>query len=446
MAISSKRKHPNLLLITSHDLGNHLGCYGVNTVHSPNIDSLAAEGVRFSNSFCPAPQCSPSRASIHTGRYPQSNGVLGLAQHPFDWALNQGETTLAQYLGAAGWETHLVGFQHATKTTDALGFQNFYPNSEVPPADAACQIIEKCKDNDTSFYIHLNFARVHRSFDAAMDGTPPAKPDKSKGVYVPPYLPQTWEMEDDFADFQGTIRELDKAVGKVLEALRNSGMDDDTLVIFVADHGIAFPRAKCTLFDPGLRTALVMRWPAGGLVRKVEDALISHVDLVPTILDLFGLPIPSPIEGVSLVPYLSGRDREAPRKEIFAQKTFHVYYDPMRAVRTDDYKLILRFETVPQIELPDDVLLPEATRKSLDLWRGSIREANHIELYDLRADPLEQNNLADKPEYANIQQDLLQKLISWMISVNDPILVGPVRSPSYKDVMNRVQQVLESLH
>jgi N-sulfoglucosamine sulfohydrolase len=430
---------PNILFFTCHDLGRHLSCYGHATLQTPALDSLARSGIRFDNIFCTAPQCSPSRASLHTGRYPHATGVLGLAHPPFGWRLAPTEKHLAHLLGDAGYSTTLVGMQHLIEhgRAEELGYEWVMP---VAPAGeeavAAGECLRELTHNDHPFYLEVGFEEPHRPYDFGG-----ARPDSSLGVEVPPYLPNTPEARLDFAAFQGAVRAMDAAVGSVLATLGELNLTHSTWVVFTSDHGIAMPRAKGTLYDPGIEIALLMRCPEGGLVGGVSiPELLSNVDVVPTMLDGLGLPIPTNIQGCSFWPLLSGGSYGdyAPRTEIFAEKTFHTYYEPMRCIRTATHKYIVNFEVSTAVDVPADVrespiypqLIPEF---------GRVRD--HNELYDLLADPWEQINVAGQASHAKIEADLRMRLLLWMQQTHDPLLQGPVASPYYYESLRRLGEL-----
>ena len=416
----------NVVMIDCHDLGRHLGCYGQATVSSHNLDGLAQRGVQFTHSYCTAPQCSPSRASLYTGRYAHATGMLGLAHDPFNWSLHDDEVYLPRYLQQSGYETALIGCQHVAHNTEAdtrrLGFDL------VQLTRDSGEIVERVQHfltqpRERHFYLNIGFNDVHRGADGLFRSS---RPDDSIGVAVPPYLPATAEARGELAEFQGIIRRLDDAVGAILHALEAKGHLTDTWVIFATDHGIAMPRAKCTMYDPGIETAFLMLAEPFGLGggRRVDD-LISHVDLVPTLLEALGIPIPARLHGRSYWGLLAGKSGYIPRNTVFAEKTFHTAYEPQRAIRTRDYKLILNLE-VDIINVPADIQHSPVYPQML---HALTVERPPVELYDLRADPLETDNLTDRDEYADIRRDLLDQLLIWMQTTDDPILNGPIPSP-----------------
>lgn len=429
MGAAHDQSRPNIVFITCHDLGRHLGCYGHETVQSPALDRLSAQGVTFEQAFCMAPQCSPSRSALHTGRYPHANGVLGLAHPPFNWWLKREEQHMAQILAAAGYHTTLIGIQHVAQTAARLGFQRSEPVSGAREVGTlAARYWEEMLAQDAPIYLEVGFFEPHRPYDEYG-----VTPDESRGVEVLPYVPDVPEARTDFAALQGAIRMLDEGAAILLDAIDASGAADNTWLIFVADHGLAMPRAKGMLYDPGLEIALMMRWPARGLDggRRV-DALISNVDMTPTMLEALGIGIPSRLHGRSFWPLLTGGDYR-PNAQVYAEKTYHTIYDPMRCVRTRTHKLIANFDTAPRIDVPEDV-------KEGALYPVMIPATNGvrptIELYDLQADPVEQHNLAGHSSVRDVEAALKRNLWAWMEATDDPLLEHAFRSPQYRAAMD----------
>jgi N-sulfoglucosamine sulfohydrolase len=374
---------------------------------------------------------------LHTGFYPHSAGVLGLAHAPFGWRLDPSIPHTAQILGAAGYSTTLVGMQHLIDRGSAheLGYSTVLPVAPAyEEADAATALLRELAHGDRPLYLEVGFEEPHRPYDFGG-----AQPDSSHGVAVPGYLPDAPESRQDMAAFQGAIRQMDAGVGRILSALDELGLAETTCVIFATDHGAAMPRAKCTLYDPGIEVALLWRWPSAGLSNgRVVSELVSNVDVTPTLLDALGLPVASAIQGRSVWPQLSSSSRGAsagPRTEIFAEKTFHTYYEPMRAIRTDRYKLIVNFEISTRVDVPTDIRQSPIYPLMLSQF-DDVRPP--VELYDLAEDRWEQHNLAGSIELASIEADLGRRLGDWMRATADPLLNGPVASPYYEDALARL--------
>jgi len=399
----------DVVVLTTHDIGRHLHCYGAGSVSSPNLDALAANGVRFSHAFCTAPQCSPSRSSLATGLYPHNNGVMGLAHHGFDWELQVPHA--AAVFAAAGFEAHLFGGQHVTLHPESLGFTAMHGE---PAEEEIAELLRR----DSRLYLEINYSETHRPY-------PPA-PANSR-VDVPAFLPDTPEARSELAAVGAAIAGMDAAAGRVLTALEKAGRADDAIVVFTTDHGLAMPRAKCTLYDPGLEVALMMRWPAGVGLTGVREELVSNIDVLPTLFEAAGIAIPPSVQGRSLL------ETDPQREAIFAEKTFHSYYDPMRCIRTRRHKFIRNFETAFLVEVPGDIQAGPIFRA--DPTRYSTDRPSPVELYDLEADPLEQRNLAGTKEVAEIEEHLSGELWRWMRETADPLLNGPVPSPRYRLAM-----------
>lgn len=429
---------PNILLITTHDLGRHLPTYGRETVVAPAIDRLAGEGITFEQSFCTAPQCSPSRAALHTGRHAHTVGMLGLGHEPFNWRLHSNELHFAHRMSALGYETTLFGIQHLTEgpfqleDPAELGYERAFP--ALPAGEmgqqAAAFLAERA-NRDRPFYLEVGFFEPHRPYDWGG-----AQPDTSQGVAVPPYIPDSPEAQRDFAALQGIIRAMDTGVETILRALEEHRLVDNTWVIFTTDHGVAMPRAKCTLYDPGIETALVMRWPGGGLTggRRIGH-MISHVDMVPTLLEGLGEPVPGNLHGRSYWPLLQEESYQ-PRDAIFAEKTYHTMYEPMRAIRTATHKLIVNFAEDVAINVPADIQLSPIYPTMLD---QITPQRPHVELYDLGRDPHETDNIAGQPDVAEVEAELKRRLLSWMEDTADPLLSGVPVSPHHQVALRHLR-------
>ena len=415
---------PNILLVITHDTGQHLHCYGHASVRTPNLDRLAAEGVRFDHYYCTAPQCSPSRGSIITGRFPHVNGLMGLVNR--GWNLPNSEATIPLLLREAGYETRLFGFQHEKRDARDLGccYNWISRRGERPTvANIGPQVEAFLRERgsapaDAPFFAMVGFSETHRPFD----GYGAAEP---ASVALPAYLPDDPDVRRDLAQFEGCVAAMDAGVGGILTALAESGLAEETLVIYTTDHGIAFPRAKCNLYDAGIETALLMRWPGGFAGGRVELALLSNVDLLPTLLEVAGAPPPANLDGRTFLGLLTGGEYQ-PRAEIFAEKTWHDKYDPMRAVRTERFKYIRSYDPHRLVDLPLDIQNSISGAAVRDLWPDARPPEM---LFDLDADPLERRNLADDPAFAAVRADLAARMDAWQARTRDPILDGPVPPP-----------------
>jgi N-sulfoglucosamine sulfohydrolase len=431
------KTRPNILMITAHDLGRHLGCYGVKEVQSPNIDRLAAQGVRFAHMFSTSGVCSPARGSLHTGRYPQSNGLMGLTHAPWWWRLNPGEKHAAAILRQAGYETYLCGLQHVFEDGQAGEFG--YRHVLTSQTDAentvklTAQFLAQRQAKEKPFFLKVGFVEVHRqggSFEHR-------RYDSSTPVFVPKYLADTPVMREDLGRFQEEIRYFDTCVGRILEALQAGPCANNTLVVFTADHGIPYAGAKWSVRDAGIEVPLVMYLPGSCLSGgRVCEELISNVDVLPTLLDLIGAPKPSNLQGASFAPFLEGETKEKPRREIYAQFTPAMFRDnESRCIRTERYKLIRYFEAGRCMKFPIDVD-PVRFAQHTERAAGTGQPRPFAQLFDIVADPHELNDIGGNPENAPIVKELSRKLRIWMETVGDPLLKGALQTPYYRQSMD----------
>jgi len=430
----SPQRRPNVLIYVSHDSGRHIGPYGVATVHTPHAERLAREGAVFESAFCTAPQCSPSRASLFTGRYPHATGVLGLTQPPFLWDLHPDEVHAAAHFAALGYETLLIGIAHETHSIPRLGYQ--FVSSEQRAAHVAAELAQWLSERGDSalpFFAAVGVFETHRPFDRYG-----AEPDQSLGLTIPPFLRDTPGTRTDCAALQGMFRAWDEGLGNLLQVLDDRGLSDDTLMVVTADHGLALPRAKCTLYDPGLEIMLMLRWPDRLRAGQRFRELVSNVDVLPTLLEAAGGQVPDRLQGRSFWPLLQG-ERWTPGDAVFAEKTYHSFYDPMRCARTRRYKYIRNFEAGPGVEVPGDVILGPSYRDNIQA-RLTPRHHPPEELYDLKADPHECENMIDAPAVADVRAELRAALSRWMQETGDPLLQGPISSPTYRAAIEGLRQ------
>jgi arylsulfatase A-like enzyme len=357
-------------------------------------------------------------------------------------------------LGAAGYATILIGVHHESRSAERCGFAEVMPPGQGAEAsERALAKIAELVEQGRPFYLQLGYHEPHRvQGPLADEGESEGgaqymgfigdyiAPDDARGVTVPPYLRDDPEARQELAELQGAVHYLDDAIGRLLDGLRRLGLDEQLLVIFTTDHGLALPRAKCSLYDPGLETALLLRWPARGLSGgRTITPLVSNIDLFPTLLELLGIPVSDAghghghIQGRSLRPLLDGETTKH-RDCIFAEMTYHDYYHPQRGIRTEQYKLIVNFSTAPSFMDPSQSwhrrtrpVVPEIP---------AIAYTPLVELYDLAADPLEWHNLAGDLAYATTRRELLGRLDEWMRTTNDPLLGGAVTSPRHHQAVD----------
>jgi arylsulfatase A-like enzyme len=345
--------------------------------------------------------------------------MMGLAHR--GWSLRDYSHHIVHTLRTAGYKSVLVGEQHISKDPAAIGYDEVFkiPTSHVESvAPHAMEVLHR--DHDRPLFMSVGFFETHREF---------LGPGSLRDVHyslVPPNLPDTPEIRADMAGFKASARSLDHGVGLVLNAMDEAGLSDDTLVIFTTDHGMPFPGAKATLYDRGLGVDLILRGPFPFHGGRVIDALVSHIDIFPTVCEFLGLRRPGFLQGVSLLPLLHG-DVLTARAEIFAGSTWHAAYEPQRAIRTERYKYIRRWgdRRTPVLPNTDD-----GPTKDFLLHHGwGEREIPSEQLYDLLFDPNEANNLFGEPSLGGVLDDLRARLEAWMRETSDPLLAGSVDPP-----------------
>jgi N-sulfoglucosamine sulfohydrolase len=409
---------PNILYLHSHDTGRYVQPYG-EPVPMPNVQALADQGVLFREAFCAAPTCSASRACLLTGQYGQSNGMLGLAHR--GWSLRDYRHHIVHVLRTVGYTSTLIGEQHISKEPEAIGYDEVMkvPTTRVEMvAPLAMEVLRRKRDRP--LFVSVGFFETHREF---------LGPGSLRDVHYskpPNNLPDCPEVRADVAAFKASARSLDHGVGMVLNQLDASGLSDDTLIIFTTDHGMPFPGAKATLYDRGLGVMLILRGPEPFNGGRVIDALVSHIDIYPTVCEYLEIPRPPFLQGVSLLPLLHGHTTSV-REEIFAGSTWHAAYEPQRAIRTTRHKYIRRWgdRRTPVLPNTDD-----GPSKDLLLANGwAEREIPKEQLYDLVFDPNEANNLIDVPAQAALAAELRARLQTWMRDTEDPLLAGHVDPP-----------------
>jgi arylsulfatase A-like enzyme len=349
------------------------------------------------------------------------------------WTLPPSNKTLPMYLRENGYTTHLLGLQHESRDVTTLGYDSFSKRMKDYKYDTKrmekeyLKFLRDHKNDEKPFFLNIGTIETHRPFIIWSEKVDP------KTVKMLPFLPDDEKIREDLSLFYGIIKPVDRVIGRIIEVLEETGLKEKTLFIYTTDHGSPFPRAKCTLYDPGVKTLLVMNWPDSPLFNdgKVFDQMISNIDLLPTLLDTIGAIIPDFIEGKSFLPIL--RDKTLPfRKEIFTEKTFHEIYDPIRSVRTKKYKYIHNFEKYEYLyQMPLDI---ERGLSGQVLKEKIKHERFEEELYDLEKDPNEANNLINNPAYEKIQFELRQKLLDWMKETNDPLLKGKIKDERLKSI------------
>jgi arylsulfatase A-like enzyme len=420
---------PNIVYLHSHDSGQYCQPYG-HDIPTPNLQRLADEGVLFRQAFSQAPTCSPSRAALLTGQAAHNAGMLGLAHR--GWSLHDYRQVMIHTLHAAGYRSILAGVQHIARDPAMIGYDLILPFPAPQPNDprhmtelarnvAARAVNFLAGRPSQPLFLYLVFRETHRPSSVNRSDTEPVNVDP------PTPIPDAPETRRDMADYIASARDMDAGVGLVLDALDEYGLADDTIVISTTDHGIAFPDMKCSLRDDGWRVSMIIRGP-GFPVGMTCDAMISQIDLFPTLCDLLGLDRPDWLQGRSFLPVVAGEAAEI-NEEVFAEVSFHAAYEPKRAVRTKRWKYIRRFDdrTTPVLPNCDDG--PSKSYWLANGWR-SVPIAEPEALYDLVFDPAERNNLAREPAHRATMKDKRNRLERWMKRTDDPLLKSPIPLPA----------------
>jgi arylsulfatase A-like enzyme len=409
---------PNILYLHSHDTGRYVQPYG-HQVPTPNIQRLADQGMLFREAFCAAPTCSGSRACLLTGQWAHSNGMTGLAHR--GWTLADYSHHLLHTLREAGYWSGLIGEQHLSADPELLGYDHVADIDTTHVETVAPAAVSLLRERPPQpFFLSVGFFETHREYF-------PATSIRDSLYSLPPgNLPDTPETRQDMASYKASARSLDQGVGAVLNALDEQDITDETLVILTTDHGLAFPGAKATLTDRGIGVLLIMRGPGGFHGGRVSEALVSQIDLYPTICELVGLDCPDFVQGRSILPVMRKEVAEV-NDAIFAELTYHAAYEPQRAIRTKRWKYIRRFG---DRELPVLANIDDGPTKDLFIAEGwSERPLPREALHDLLFDPVESHNLVGEPAHAGVLAEMQGRLEAWMRDTDDPLLAGDVDPP-----------------
>lgn len=403
---------PNILVFVADDAGwSDFGAYGNTAIRTPNIDRLALSGLLVRHAFLTTAQCSPSRISMLTGKYPHATGAEDLHM-----PLPEGERIVPGYLQEKGYFTGHMQKTHYGPEADAQ-FQWYDPNlSEAFPGflDAA---------GERPFFLWVGFTDPHRPYD-----TDTASSHDPAAVEVPPYLADTPETRQDLARYYDEIARMDGQIGRFLEELERRGLRDNTLVIFLSDNGAPFPRAKGTAYDAGIRTPLIFSWPEEIAPGTTYDGLVSVIDLAPTLLEVADIPTPAAMQGESLRGMLAD-PTVAGREYVFSERNWHDCDEHIRSLRTERYKLIRNAYIELPHGTPADIGGSPSFRSLLRLKAaGALTPAQQrlfeaprprIELYDLQEDPYELHNIAADEDHWQLARDLAAVMDAWIHDTDD---------------------------
>jgi len=421
-ADASPRSHPpNIVLIVGEDMGPELRCYGDANAITPNIDRLAAQGMRFTRCFTHAPVCAPSRSGLITGRYPTSIGT-----HHMRSTLLKPPPLFTDYLKKAGYTI-------AWPTKSPYGKTDF--NFAVPPK-AFDRVTDWTKEIPKQpFFGFYNITTSHESkirapateFARLTARLKPSERRDPAKMKLPAYYPDTPEVRRDLANYYELVTAVDYQVGVVLDALEKAGIVDNTIVFLTGDHGRGLPRSKRWVYNQGIHVPLIVRWPGRIQPKTVRDDLVCFLDFAPTILALAGVEVPKEMQGqIFLGP------KQAPeRKYIFAARDrMDETYDRIRTVRDKHCQYIRNFE--PDLPYAQRIAYGELM-PTMQVWRklhaegklNSVQDAFFAatkpreELYDVDTDPDEVHNLAADPKYRDKLTKMRAALDHWLKETND---------------------------
>ncbi|MDN5727532.1 MAG: sulfatase [Propionibacteriales bacterium] len=407
---------PNIVLFHTHDTGRWIQPYGA-PVRSPRLQEFAERGVLFRNAHSAAPTCSPSRAAMLTGQWPHRTGMLGLAH--LGHTLTQPDRHLAALLGRHGYTTALVGMQHETDTEDpdrarTLGYGEDLGARDSHAASVREPAVEFLRrDHDQPFLLNVGLVETHLLYENEWTFFHPGADDR--WTAPPPGVPSTPETRREMASYQASLLVVDQLLGDLLDTLDETGLADNTLVIVTTDHGLPLPGMKCHLTAAGTGVMLIMAGP-GIPAGKPRDALVSQVDLLPTLCELIGIDAPEGSDGTSFVPTLV--DGTPVRSETFAEVNEHVEPEPQRMVRTERWSYVRRFTDGQQRLANTD---QSAARSVWEAAGGAERAVPPELLFDLLTDPLELVDVATDPAHRSPLNEMRGRLDQWLVDTDDPL-------------------------
>lgn len=443
---AAKADAPNLLIITTDDMScDSVGAYGCKLKDTtPNMDRLAARSMRFEHAHVVVGNCMPSRNVMWSGKYPHNNGIEGFRSIPKE---SKKYPVLGELVKEAGWFT---GIRH--KVSHSTPYSPFpwdivlgdeRRDDVKNPAswgEAATKGIETARAAGKPFCLLLNIADPHKPFyaeggkgDTVPDKNVPTKVFTPQEVPVPGFLPDDPVIRKELSHYYSSVRRADDSLGAILEALRASGQEERTIIVFLSDHGLPLPFAKTQLYHHSSRTPLMIRWPGVTRDGAVDaDHMISTVDLLPTILDMLGIAPPGGFDGKSFASVLRG-GKQPERTMVFKEHNENSggQNTPMRAVQTRDWLYIFSPWSNGQRVMGGATAGTPTCRQMRVLARANPQIAARVDLFDhrvleeayeVRYDPDALTNLAGKPEHAAQVAALERALEDWMARTGDPLL------------------------
>ena len=438
-AVAPQTKNLNILFFTADDLNcDSVGCFsGKVRGLTPNLDAFAAEGMRFENAHVTVAICQPSRGVLATGLYGHNSGIMGFMHTDRDIP------TIMQTLREAGYLTGVLGkVKHSTPKAnykwDFTHDRNELGNGRDPELyySYCKEFLARCRRENKPFYFMVNSHDPHRPYhirrQPIKNAKEPSRTYTPDEVAVPGFVPDLPGVRTELSYYLNSVRRLDDTFGKTMQALKESGFDKSTLVIFISDNGIAIPFAKCNAYLASTRTPWIVRWP--GVVKEGtvdRQHFISGIDFFPTVLEAVGLPIPKGLDGFSFLPVLKGK-RQSGRDKVFTQIDMKAGGDavPMRCVQDKHFGYIFspwsdgKFYYRNNNEGLTMNAMVEAAQTNLHVAQRvkMFRYRAPEELYDLRNDPDCLNNLVDKAGFENQRKRMQSRLHDWMRLTGDPLL------------------------
>lgn len=422
-ATGTTPKKPNIVLVITDDCRFlDLGCYGSPDAIIPNIDRLAAEGVRFTRFFQATAMSSATRHCLLTGLYPVRSGA-----YPNHTRLNDGVGTLPQYLKQAGYRVALEGKRHIAPI-EAFPFEYLSNEQQrtVYPELIEPFLADVARSGEP-FFLYVGSTEPHDPWN---------KGDQSlwnpNDLTLPCNLVDTPATRKQFRNYLAEINELDNQVGAVDALLHKYGLDENTIFIFTSEQGYSFPFGKWTCYDEGLHTGFVIRWPGTVKPGRVTDAMCEYVDVTPTLVDIAGGKIPEGLDGRSFLPVIKG-ETDSFKNEVYGIQTsrgifFGPEYYAIRSIRNERYAYIMNLtpeatfkcmSTNPKkgwwMSWKEKAATDEFARRQVERYQKRPAE----ELYDIVNDPFQTRNLADDPQYAGEKARMRAKLLQWMESQGD---------------------------
>ncbi len=424
------QSRPNIVIVMADDLDSRqLSCYGGKNLQTRNIDALASEGMKFEQIICSEAMCVPTRASLFTGLFPMRHGSFQNHKSVY----NTGLKSICQYLKAQNYSVALTGKNHSTKPESVFPFEfikGFQPNCVSANDDYQLDSIRTfiTRKNADPFCLFVMSINPHAPW---VSGDPTEfDPDK---IVLPPHMVDTRDVRELYCKYLAEVRRLDNQVGDIRNLLKETGQDKNTIFIFLGEQGPQFPGGKWTLYDNGLKSSMIVKWPGKVKANVTTDAIVQYEDITPTLIDIAeGKPIKG-LDGRSFLPVLTGKSNSH-RTEAFGihnnipEGTPY----PMRSVRDHHYKLVMNLLSDQPYYIK--YMMNPANKKSY--WNAWVTQAQTssetkrlvdrittkpaLELYDLQKDPYELNNIAGDKKYEKLVQAYELKLKNWMEQQNDP--------------------------